>query len=181
MCKKSEENCINQKTAQKRFAPKRKISFLAAFSKNGVIGSGGKIPWDLKTERNRFKQICNNKKVIMGRTTFEEIGHALPYCTIIIISRTLKKPPEKCLLAHSLEQAFSFYKENEEILVAGGGTIYNQLMEETSKIYATEIQQDFQGDVFFPKIDYSQWKQSEKTYFEENKIRFCYFTLTRII
>lgn len=157
----------------------RKISFLVAFDKNGVIGCCGKIPWNLKTERNRFKQICNNKKVIMGRKTFEEIGHALPYCTIIIISETIKTAPQNCLLAHSIENAFSYYQENEEILVAGGGKIYNQLIEKATTIYATLIEQNFTGDVFFPKIDLEQWNQSEKKYCKENDLKFCYFTLTR--
>ena len=69
----------------------------------------------------------------MGRKSFDEIGHALPYCTIIIVSKTLKTAPEKCLLAQNLKQAFSFYDKNEEVLVAGGGEIYHQLMEETTK------------------------------------------------
>lgn len=163
----------------RKISRKRKISFLAAFDKNGIIGRDGKIPWNLKTERNRFKQICDKKKVIMGRKTFEEIGRALPYCTIVVISETMKNAPENCLLARSLEQAFSYYDENEEILVAGGGQIYNQLIEETDAIYATLIEENFTGDVFFPKIDLAQWNQSEKKYFEENGLKFCYFTLTR--
>ena len=51
----------------------KKISFLAAFDKNFVIGKCGKIPWNLSTERNRFKQICSGKKIIMGRKSFDEI------------------------------------------------------------------------------------------------------------
>ena len=80
-----------------------------------MIGKCGKIPWNLSTERNRFKQICSGKKIIMGRKSFDEIGHALPYCTIIIVSKTLKTAPEKCLLAQNLKQAFSFYDKNEEL------------------------------------------------------------------
>ena len=51
------------------------ISLLVAYTKNKrVIGAQGKIPWKLSSERNRFKQICNGKYVIMGRKSFEEIG-----------------------------------------------------------------------------------------------------------
>ena len=157
----------------------KKISFLAAFDKNFVIGKCGKIPWNLSTERNRFKQICSGKKIIMGRKSFDEIGHALPYCTIIIVSKTLKTAPEKCLLAQNLNQAFSFYDKNEEVLVAGGGEIYHQLIEETSTIYATLIEENYEGDTFFPKIDFCEWQKSNIENHEENGIKYHYFTLTR--
>ena len=133
-----------------------------------MIGKCGKIPWNLSTERNRFKQICSGKKIIMGRKSFDEIGHALPYCTIIIVSKTLKTAPGKCLLAKNLNQAFSFYDKNEEVLVAGGGEIYHQLIEE-----------NYEGDTFFPKIDFCEWQKSNIENHEENGIKYQYFTLTR--
>lgn len=157
----------------------KKISFLVAFDKNFVIGKCGRIPWNLTTERNKFKQICSGKKIIMGRKSFDEIGHALPYCTIIIVSKTLKSAPEKCLLAQNLEQAFSFYGDDEEVLVAGGGKIYHQLIEEASTIYTTLIEENYEGDTFFPKIDFCEWQKSNIENHEENGIKYQYFTLTR--
>ena len=97
----------------------------------------------------------------MGRISFDEIGHALPYCTILIVSKSLKTAPEKFLLAQNLEQAFSFYDDDEEVLVAGGGEIYHQLIEETSTIYATLIEENYEGDTFFPHIDFSEWQKSD--------------------
>ena len=104
----------------------------------------------------------------MGRKSFDEIGHALPYCTIIIVSKTLKTAPEKCLLAQNLNQAFSFYDKNEEVLVAGGSEIYHQLIEE-----------NYEGDSFFPKIDFCEWQKNNIENHEENGIKYQYFTLTR--
>lgn len=115
----------------------------------------------------------------MGRRSFDEIGHALPYCTIIIVSKSLKTAPKKCLIAKSLEQAFSFYDDDEEVLVAGGGEIYHQLIEETSTIYATLIEENYEGDTFFPHIDFSEWQKSDFENHEENGIKYQYFTLTR--
>ena len=91
---------------------------LVAYTKNGrVIGNQGKIPWKLASERNRFKELTAGKSIIMGRTSFEEIGHALPYCTIIILSKTMRSVPSGCLLAHSLNKALKLCKN--EILIAG--------------------------------------------------------------
>ena len=176
------------------------ISLIAAYTKSGrVIGSGGKIPWSLKSERDRFKKICNNKKIIMGRKSFEEIGHALPYCTIIILSRSLKAAPEGCILAGSLEEAIEKADNSDEIIIAGGGELYRQTMPFADKIYATEIDIDFdkdfytdiEGTVFFPELDKNgssagKWKcfeeenHCEKDLISGKDICYKYLTYTRI-
>lgn len=158
------------------------IAVLAAFTKkNQVIGNQGKIPWNLPSERDRFKKICNGKIVIMGRKTFEEIGHALPYCTILILSKTIKTKPENCLLASSLETAIeTVVKKNSstEILIAGGQELYEKALPFAKKIYGTVIDADFEGDRFFPKIDNS-WKKSVEESKEENGIKYQYVTYYR--
>ena len=155
------------------------LSLLVAYTKNKrVIGAQGKIPWKLSSERNRFKEICKNKYVIMGRKSFEEIGKPLPYCTLVIISherifKNLKTCP-------SLNAAIEFCKAQgqEEILVAGGSTIYEQALPYADKIYATEIDADFDGDTFFPALDDSWHGTVEETH-EENGITYTYTTFTK--
>ena len=64
------------------------ISLLAAYTQNEhIIGAQGKIPWKLPSERNYFKKICNNKFVIMGRKSFDEIGKPLSYCNLIVLTK----------------------------------------------------------------------------------------------
>lgn len=155
------------------------ISILVAYDKNRVIGNHGKIPWSLSSERNRFKQICFNKKIIMGRKTFMEIGHALPYCTIIIVSKKMKSAPEGCILANSLENAFTFFPDDDsEILVAGGQEIYTQVLPYTEKIYATEIDAFFPGDRFFPELS-GNWTKRTEAMCQENDVHYSYVTYTR--
>ena len=155
------------------------ISLLVAYTKNKrVIGAQGKIPWKLSSERNRFKEICKNKYVIMGRKSFEEIGKPLPYCTLVIVSherifKNLKTCP-------SLDAAIEFCKAQgqEEILVAGGATIYEQALPYADKIYATEIDADFDGDTFFPALDDSWHGTVEETH-EEDGVKYKYITYKR--
>ena len=155
------------------------LSLLVAYTKNKrVIGAQGKIPWKLSSERNRFKEICRNKYVIMGRKSFEEIGKPLPYCTLVVVSherifKNLKTCP-------SLNAAIEFCKAQgqEEILVAGGATIYEQALPYADKIYATEIDADFDGDTFFPALDDSWHGAVEETH-EENGITYTYTTFTK--
>lgn len=174
------------------------ISILVAYTKKDrVIGSEGKIPWNIPSERFRFKQICGGKKVIMGRRTFEEIGHALPYCTIIIVSKKMKTCPKGCILKDSLKSAMKAACESseqkavtsqtendcDEILVAGGEEIYTQaiILPETKKIYATEIHGEFSGDRYFPAID-ENWECtfSENHTDSSTGISFDYKTFERI-
>ena len=155
------------------------LSLLVAYTKNKrVIGAQGKIPWKLSSERNRFKEICHNKYVIMGRKSFEEIGKPLPYCTLVIVShervfKNLKTCP-------SLNAAIEFCKAQgqEEILVAGGGTIYKQALPYADKIYATEIDADFDGDTFFPALG-PEWTGTVDETHEEDGVNYMYLTYIR--
>ena len=152
------------------------ISLLVAYTKNKrVIGAQGKIPWKLSSERNRFKEICRNKYVIMGRKSFEEIGKPLPYCTLVVVSHGwMTKDIKTC---PSLDAAIDFCKAQgqEEILVAGGATIYEQALPYADKIYATEIDADFDGDTFFPALG-PEWTCTVDETHEEDGVNYTYLT-----
>ncbi len=165
------------------------ISLLVAYTKNNrVIGAQGKIPWKLSSERNRFKVICRDKYVIMGRKSYEEIGKPLSYCTLIIVSRSLSNNmgslslSKSLVVCTSLEDAINYCKSQnqEEILVAGGGSIYQQALPYADKIYATEIDADFEGDTFFPEIG-PEWSGTMDEAHEENGIAFKYLTYIKNI
>ena len=157
------------------------ISLLVAYTKNKrVIGAQGKIPWKLSSERNRFKQICAGKYVIMGRKSYEEIGKPLPYCKLVVVSRGPSRASGTPVYCKSLDDAINYCKSQnqEEILIAGGGTIYEQALPYANKIYATEIDADFEGDVFFPELG-SEWIGTVEETHEENGIKYSYLTLQK--
>ena len=56
----------------------KKISLIVAVARNNVIGSKGKMPWDLPSDLSNFKELTMNKPMIMGRKTFDSIGRPLP-------------------------------------------------------------------------------------------------------
>lgn len=167
-----------------------KISLLAAYTKNKhIIGAQGKIPWNLPSERDFFKKICKDKFVIMGRKTFDEIGKPLSYCKIIVLSSKNSKtgsvplahnlgsvPPVQ--FVSTLEDAFAVCKNQDEILVAGGQTLYEQTISIANKIYATEINLIIKGDSYFPDID-SSWKKTLLETKSENGISYDYVLYER--
>lgn len=149
------------------------ITLIAACSKNRVIGCNGKIPWNIPTERDRFKELTKGKFVIMGRKSFEEISHALSYCTIIVVSKSLKKVPKGCLLTSSLEQAIAFC--GKDVIIAGGQEIYEKTIQLADLIYLTEIDLQVEGDRFFPDFDTNKYTMTVDKSFQ-GEIPYKYIT-----
>src|SRR5574344_520858 len=102
------------------------ISLIVAVSKNNVIGNNGVIPWKIKGEQKRFKELTTGKTIIMGRKSFEEIGKPLPNRKTILISNTQHIELENCVTVNSLLEAFALSKNESEVFVAGGGQVYKE-------------------------------------------------------
>lgn len=137
-----------------------KISILVAVSKNGVIGKDGKLPWHISEDLKRFKALTTGHPIIMGRKTWESIGSKpLPNRTNIIITRDKKFKAMGGEVAHSVEEAIELAKkmEKEEIFFIGGGEIYKLVLPLTDRIYLTLVEEEVNGDTFFP--NYSDFKK----------------------
>jgi len=136
------------------------ISLIVAHDLNRVIGNEGRIPWKIKGEQLRFKELTQGKTIIMGRKSFEEIGKPLPDRKTILISSKLQYSLDNCVTMPDLKSAMNA-STNEDIYIAGGATLYHEAMEYVDNLYITVIQEEYVGDTFFPKVDY---KLFEKTY-----------------
>ena len=66
------------------------IGLIVARSKNNCIGKNGKIPWKIKGEQKQFKELTTGNVVVMGRNSYDEIGHPLPNRETIVISKSKK-------------------------------------------------------------------------------------------
>jgi dihydrofolate reductase len=145
------------------------ISLIAACSKNRVIGDGDKIPWHIPEDFKYFKEKTLGKPIIMGRATFESIhamkgsnphsGPALPKRKNVIVTRNQEYQPENCITCHSLEAAIekALVEPVDEIMIIGGGTIYEQALPFAKRVYLTEIDKNYEGDVFFPELG-DEWE-----------------------
>ncbi len=133
------------------------ISIIAAADEKGAIGFKGNIPWYLPADFKRFKELTIGHPVIVGQRTFESIGKPLPGRTNIVISNVPGYRAEGCLTAHSFEEAIDLAGDAEEVFVIGGGQIYRLALPAANTIYLTRVHGTFEGDVFFPNIDESEW------------------------
>lgn len=138
------------------------LSIIAAVSKNWVIGKDGKLPWRLPEDLKRFKELTTGHPIIMGRKTYESIGRPLPYRRNIVITRDMNYEAPECLVVHSVEEALDAANPVNEVFCIGGEEIYKEFLPLADKIYLTKINKDFDGDAFFPVVDWSEWEEVER-------------------
>jgi len=139
------------------------ISHLVAVSKNLVIGVDNNLPWNLKADLAHFKKYTLDKIIIMGRKTYESIGRPLPNRINYVVSRTLNEIPGTVVF-NSLENAISAAEQenikmnrDNEIVIIGGGHIFQETSESMNKLIITSVDCDIDGDIYYPDIDLTRW------------------------
>ena len=135
------------------------LSIIVAVARNNVIGKDNKLIWHLPEDLKRFKRITTGHTIIMGRKTFESLGRVLPNRTHIVLSKDtdFKVQDENVQVINDISLLGEYISSEEENFVIGGASIYKLLMPYTSKMYITKINQEFEGDVFFPEIEEKDW------------------------
>lgn len=141
------------------------IVLVVAVADNGVIGQGNAIPWRLKSDLQRFKQLTLNKPVIMGRKTYQSIGRPLPGRTNIVITRDAAFTAPGVVVAPSFAAAEQVARGDAlrrfatEIAVIGGAEIYAQWLPLAARIELTEVHAQPAGDTSFQPIDPELWRE----------------------
>ena len=161
------------------------LSIIVAKAKNNIIGKDNKIIWHLSEDLKHFKNITTGHTIIMGRKTFESLGRVLPNRKHIIFSNnpSFNVNDENVKVVHSLLEIQDLIEGKEEAFVIGGAMIYNFLMPYVKKMYVTEIDKEFEGDTFFPKIDDNIWKETSREKGikdEKNNLDYYFVTYERI-
>lgn len=161
------------------------LSIIVAKAKNNIIGKDNKLVWSLPADLKHFKELTIGHKIIMGRKTFESLGRILPERKHIIFSQNpdFKVKDENVEVVHSLLQIQDLIEGEEEAFVIGGAMIYNFLMPYVKKMYVTQIDQEFEGDAFFPVISENVWKEVSRekgTKDEANNLDYEFITYERI-
>jgi dihydrofolate reductase len=142
-----------------------------AVSENLVIGKNNDLPWHLPEDLKHFKEITLGKTVVMGRKTYESIfarlKKPLPGRKNVVITRQQNyKVPEDVLVFGSLEDVFKNLS-TEDLYIIGGAEIYKQALPFAQKLYITQVKGEYEGDAFFPKVDFSEWEKIEEDLHEK--------------
>ena len=161
------------------------LSIIVAKAKNNTIGKDNKLLWYIPDDLKRFEELTTGHVIIMGRKTFESLGKILPNRKHIVFSQNpdFKVNDENVEIVHSMLQLQEYIEDDNENFVIGGAMIYNLLMPYVKKMYVTEIDKDFEGDTFFPRINENIWKEISRESGKEelnNNLKYEYVVYERI-
>jgi len=127
-----------------------KLILIAALSRNRVIGKDGKIPWHIPEDLKRFKELTTGHTVLMGRRTYESLGNLLPNRRNVVLTSRRIPGVETHV---SLEAALQALKDEEKVFVIGGGTVFAQTLNAADELLLTIVDQEIDGDTFFPTFE----------------------------
>ena len=161
------------------------LSLIVAKAKNNVIGKDNQLIWHLPEDLKRFKRLTTGHTIIMGRKTFESLGRVLPkrHHVVLCNDANMKIDDENVEILEDISLLDKYIKDEEEHFVIGGATMYRLLMPYCTKMYITEINQEFDGDVSFPEINMNEWKVTEREKGlkdEKNPFDYEYVTYERM-
>lgn len=151
------------------------LSIIVAMDRNRVIGNNDSLPWHISADLKHFKKITMGKPIVMGRKTHESIGRPLPGRENIIITRDRSYQAEGCTVLNSIDDIFEYCKGVEEVMITGGSEIYKHTLDQTARLYLTEVHAEVEGDTFFPELDRKEWQEvSRETHAADEKNDFDY-------
>ena len=153
------------------------LALIVAHARNRVIGRDGRLPWNIPGDLHRFRDLTMGNAVIMGRVTYEEIGHPLPGRLNIVVSRTQRYEGKNLCTASSLDEAIAL-AGNRDAFVSGGARLFAEALDRVDVMYVTEIDADVPGDVFFPEFDASAFDRRVEARFD-GELPYEYVTYTR--
>ena len=152
-----------------------KITLVAAIASNNVIGKENSLPWNIPEDLKRFKQMTSGHTILMGRKTFDSIGRPLPNRQNIVMTKDKNFEQEGIKVINDFDEALELIKEsNEDIFVIGGSKIYELFEPVANSLAITRILKDFEGDAFFPDINWDLWQiEKEEKFFDEKSNIEC--------
>ncbi|MFD1954744.1 dihydrofolate reductase [Paenibacillus thailandensis] len=161
------------------------ITMIAAMANNRAIGFENGLPWRLPADMAYFVRMTTGKTVLMGRKTFESFGgKPLRNRRNVVFTRQENAFFEGCETVNSVEEALRRYRDEEELMIIGGGEIYRLFMPYADKLLLTEIDLDVQNaDSYFPEVNPGQWALTNSVQGvldERNRYRHVFQTYTRI-
>jgi len=145
-----------------------RVILVVAATRNGVIGRQGDMPWRMPSSLRRFRALTMGRPMIMGRKTFQAIGKPLDGRDTIILTRDASLTAPGAHIVGSLSAAFALAcrlamaRATNEIVIAGGGEVYELALPYATDVYLDRIDTDLAGDAYLPKLDPADWVEIDR-------------------
>ena len=159
------------------------ISIIVAIGRNNEIGFENHLLWSLPNDMKHFKNITSGHTVIMGRNTFLSLPDgALPNRKNIVISNVPEDNFAGCLMVSSIDEAVEVSRNDGEVFIMGGASIYRQFLPIADRLYITMVDDVPNADVYFPDIDNNIWHITSKEDFnadDKHKVNYSFVVFER--
>jgi dihydrofolate reductase len=157
------------------------LSLIVAMDENRLIGARNQLPWHLPADLALFKRTTMGKPIVMGRKTFESIGRPLPGRRNIVITRDSAFQAPGCEVCHGIDAALAICGADDEVMLIGGASLYQQTLALASCMYITRIHHRFSGDTWFPEFSADSWRIEEEQSFAADESNPYAFTFVKYI
>lgn len=140
-----------------------RVTLVAAYAADRVIGDHGRIPWHLPDDFAHFKATTMGGVLVMGRATYDSIGRPLPGRTTVVLTRDPDWSADGVLVAHSLSEALQLAAEQPgEVYIVGGTQVYAQALPLATHQILTEVDLAPEGDAHYPEFDPAEWVETRR-------------------
>jgi dihydrofolate reductase len=78
----------------------------------------------------------------------------------VVVTRNPAWQSPDVVVARSFADAIAKSAGDTEVFVIGGEQIFREALAEADRIYLTEIDRDFPGDVIFPALEQGRWQEA---------------------
>lgn len=145
------------------------VSLIAAVAENRAIGFENKLIYWLPNDLKRFKALTTGHTILMGRRTFDSLPKgALPNRRNCVLTRSAKELPG-CECFKNWEDFIASCREDEEVFVIGGASVYRSLIDKADRLCLTEIQNvPAEADTFFPEYK-EEWREVWREHHEADE------------
>jgi dihydrofolate reductase len=160
-----------------------KLALIVAMDEQGVIGRDNDLPWRLSADLQYFRKITMGKPIIMGRNTHESIGRPLPGRRNIVITRQSDFEAVGCDVVFTIEQALALCKDEEEAMIMGGASLYEQTLPLVDTLYLTRVHAQVDGDTWFPAWSERDWhlvSQEDHQADDKNEYDYSFLKFERV-
>lgn len=150
------------------------ITMIVAADKNWGIGKNGRKVLDVPDDLKFIRDVSRENVLIIGHKTFDTMfqGKTLPDRKTIILSKSENYSVPGAVVAHDIESAMKIALEaGKNIFIAGGESIFTQLLDLSDCVQVTAIDYVYDADVYFADLDKRpEWvmvdMSEEQTYFD---------------
>lgn len=154
------------------------ITLIAAMGKNQEIGEKNALLWNLPLDMQHFRKRTKKKAVIMGRKTYESIGHPLPNRKNIVLSENQDLKIEGVDVRDDIHEVLKELEAEgkKDVMIIGGSSIYEYMLPIATHLSLSYVDAEFpNADSFFPKFNEQQFFVLSEEIFpadSENKYSF---------